>query len=233
MIDKLRKDILDLADQKRGESMQGFFRVKDRAKGDMFLGLTVPKCRMLAKKYKDLSTQAIQKILESDIHEERLIALFILVGKFEKADETLRAEIYNFYLGNKDYVNHWDLVDSSAHKILGEFLRDKNKKILVDLANSKIWWERRMAIISTFQFLIKDRNFKETKKIARILINDNHDLIQKAVGWMLREGGKRVSQVELEEFLKGTYKSMPRTMLRYSIEKFTEDKRKKYLRGEV
>ena len=233
MIDKLRKDIYELADQKRGEFMQGFFKVKDMAKGDMFLGLTVPKCRMIAKKYKDLSAQDIQQILESDIHEERLIALFILVSKSEKADEILRAEIYNFYLANIDYINHWDLVDSSAHKIVGEFLRDKNKKILVNLANSKTWWERRISIIATFQFLIKDRNFDETKKIAGILINDDHDLIQKAVGWMLREGGKRVSQTELEEFLKSKYKSMPRTMLRYSIEKFSEEKRKKYLRGEV
>lgn len=232
MIDKLKKDIKSQADKKRGEFMEGFFRVKDRAKRDDFVGLTVPQCRMIARKYKDLNIKEIQQILESDIHEERLIALFILVNKFEKGDEKARGEIYNFYLKNKDYVNHWDLVDSSAHKILGEYLRDKDKGILVKMAKSKIWWERRIAIIATFQFLIKDKRFDETKKIAKILIQDNHDLVQKAVGWMLREGGKKVSQIELEEFLKLNYKSMPRTMLRYSIEKFSEDKRKQYLKGE-
>lgn len=232
-IDSLRKDIYRQADKKKAEFMQGFFRVEDRPKEDSFKGLSVPQCRSIAKKYKNLTFEEIQEILHSNIHEERLIALFILVARFEKGDEKAKKKVYEFYLKNIDNINHWDLVDASAYKIVGEFLRNKDKRILEELAGSKIWWERRIAIIATFQFLLKDKNYEETLKISKLLLHDKHDLIHKAVGWMLREGGKRISEERLKEFLNENYKEMPRTMLRYSIEKFPEELRKKYLKSVV
>lgn len=233
MIDKLRKDIEDLANKEKAIFLQRFFSTEDRARGDVFKGLTVPQSRIIAKKYLNLPFSDIEKILKSDVHEERLIALIILVDRFNKGDEEIKKQVYDFYLKHTKFVNHWDLVDSSAHQIVGEYLRGKDKGVLYKLAKSKIWWERRIAIIATFEFLIGDKDFKETIKIAEMLINDTHDLIHKAVGWMLREGGKRVSEEELRKFLAVHYKSMPRTMLRYAIEKFPEDIRKKYLKGEI
>ncbi|MCW8961998.1 MAG: DNA alkylation repair protein, partial [Ignavibacteriaceae bacterium] len=165
------------------------------------------------------------------VHEERLISLFILIDKYRKTDEKGKKEIFNFYLKNRKGINNWDLVDISAPKIIGKHLREKDKSILFKFALSKNLWERRIAILST-QELIKNDDFAPTLQIAEMLINDEHDLIHKAVGWMLREIGKKDLATE-EKFLKIHYKNMPRTMLRYAIEKFPETKRKKYLQGKI
>ncbi len=242
---ELKIEVKKLADPKRAEASKRFFKTGkgEYGEGDQFIGLSVPKCRAIAKQFKDLLLLEIKELLESKIHEERLIALFILVGRFAKADEKLKKEIFDFYLENTKLINNWDLVDSSAYFIVGEYLLDKPRDILYKLAKSENLWERRIAIIATLQFIKKKKEFKDTFKIAEVLLNDNHDLIHKAVGWMLREVGEKVGQKELVIFLAKhyrqalnghyvpIYKIMPRTMLRYSIEKFEEDLRKKYLDG--
>jgi len=157
--------------------------------------------------------------------------LLILIHKFQADNERLKEKVFKLYLRNTKYINNWDLVDLSAHKIIGEYLKGKSKKILYKLAESKNIWERRIAIISTFQF-IKNNEFKETLKISKLLLKDKHDLIHKAVGWMLRETGKRDLKAE-EKFLKTHYKKMPRTMLRYAIERFPEKRRQAYLKGKI
>ena len=167
-------------------------------------------------------------MLESEWHEERLAALFILVAKFKKADDKEKEKIYKFYLANTKSINNWDLVDLSAPNIVGSYLYNKDASVIFKLAKSKYLWERRIAILSTFYF-IKEGDPKISLEIAEILVNDKHDLIQKAVGWMLREVGKRCGQDIEEQFLQKHYKTMPRTALRYAIERFDEPKRKFYL----
>jgi len=178
-----------------------------------------------------LDILTLQSLLDSKIHEERLIALLILVENYKKSHEEQKYQISSFYLKNTKNINNWDLVDLSAPNILGNYLLEKPKDILYQLATSENLWEKRIAVLSTFAF-IKNSRFNEALKIARILINDSHDLIHKAVGWMLREIGKRSLQEE-ENFLRTSYKEMPRTMLRYAIEKFPEEKRQAYLKGEI
>ena len=207
---------------KTGEGEYGF--------GDVFIGLTVPQSRNIAIKFKDLEFADIIELLKSKIHEERLIALLILVHKFQKEPLEQR-RIYDFYIKNIKFVNNWDLVDLSSDKIIGGYLIDKPKEILVKFANSENIWEKRIAMISTYNF-IKNNKFKDSLKIAEILVNDKNDLIQKAVGWMLREIGNRDREQELK-FLKKYYKKMGRTALRYALEKFPESLRKKYLLGKV
>ncbi|OGM21071.1 DNA alkylation repair protein [Candidatus Woesebacteria bacterium RIFCSPHIGHO2_01_FULL_38_9] len=246
MLDDLKKELKSYASKEKAKFYPRFFKAGsgEYAEGDKFIGVSVPNCRMVAKKYENLSLQDLQEILSSKIHEERLVALLILVEKFRKGDEGVKEEIYKFYLKNTKNINNWDLVDLSADKIVGDFLYGhpdctttfqgatfKGTGILYRLAKSDNVWERRIAIIATFYF-IKSNRYAETLKISEILLDDNHDLIHKGVGWMLREVGKR-SQKDLEGFLKKYYKVMPRTMLRYSIEKFPEDLRKKYLRGKI
>ena len=192
------------------------------------MGLTVPQCRQLVRKYKDLSFQDITELLHSGYHEERLIALLILVHNFPKDPQ----KIYGLYLNSTKYINNWDLVDLTAPKIVGEYLLDKPLDILFKLAKSKSLWERRIAILATFAF-IHQGNSKPTLQIAEMLLHDKEDLIHKAVGWMLREVGKRCSQKVLTDFLDKHYRSMPRTALRYSIERFPEPLRVKYLKGEI
>ena len=228
----LKKDLQSLENTEKSKVMRGFFKTGkgEYGEGDIFLGLTVPQSRMLAKKYSLISFQDISELLKSKIHEERLIALLILVNNYTK-DKNKREEIVSFYLKNTDKINNWDLVDLSADKILGSYLLEKEKDILYKLAKSENIWERRISIIATFYF-IKNKQFGETLKISEILLQDKHDLIQKAVGWMLREVGKREQSIE-EEFLKKRYKKMPRTSLRYAIERFPEDKRQAYLKGEI
>ncbi len=197
--------------------------------GDKFLGITVPEQRKIVKKYyQDIALRELEKLLESEFHEARLTALLMLVEKFEKADEKTKNQIYKIYLKNTKYINNWDLVDLSAPRIVGGYLLDKNRKILYRLAKSKNLWERRIAVLATFMF-IRERQFADSLKISEILLKDKHDLIHKAVGWMLREIGKRNLETE-EKFLKKYSQKMPRTMLRYAIEKFPEGKRKKYLK---
>ena len=232
-LNSIKKDLQAESDPLKKKGLSRFFKTGkgEYGEGDIFLGVTVPKIRRVAKKYKDVSLDEIRTLLRSLIHEERLTALLILVENFRKADETEKTEIFNLYLKNTKYINNWDLVDLSASRIVGEFLKDKPVDILYTLAKSKSLWERRIAIISTFQFIWEGR-FAETLKISKILLTDRHDLIHKAVGWMLREVGKRSFKTE-EEFLKKHYKKMPRTMLRYSIEKFPEKLRLRYLTGVV
>jgi 3-methyladenine DNA glycosylase AlkD len=166
--------------------------------------------------------------VRNEYHEIRLFGLIVWTYKFPKETEDGRKQIYELYLSNTEYINNWDLVDLSAYKIVGEYLLDKERSVLYDLANSNDLWDQRISVISTFAF-IRNKEFEDTLNISKILLNHSHDLIHKAVGWMLREVGKRDLKIE-EEFLQKYYKDMPRTMLRYAIEKFEEDKRQRYLK---
>jgi len=230
---ELKKAIRANANKDHAKTMQWFFKTGkgEYGEGDKFIGIKVPVQRKIAKKFGELDLEDLQKLLNSKIHEERLISLLILVDKYDKADEKVKDKIYRFYKKNRRKINNWDLVDLSAPKILGIHLLNHDKQILYKYAHSKNLWEKRISIISTYSF-IKNHDFNTTLEISDILLNDDQDLIHKAVGWMLREVGKQSLQI-LEKFLKPRYKKMPRTMLRYSIEKFPEKKRKKYLKGEI
>lgn len=200
--------------------------------GDIFLGIMVPMQREIAKQFKDLELENINKLLDSEIHEKRMIGLFILVDKYKKAekakDEEAKKEIFDFYLSNTRNINNWDLVDLSAPNIIGNYLSDKDITILYELAKSENLWERRISVLSTLAF-IRENDFQDALKIAEILLNDKHDLIHKAVGWMLREIGKR-DENKLIEFLDKYHKVMPRTMLRYSIEKLDKNSKERYMK---
>src|SRR3989344_4326457 len=230
MLSSLQNEFKLLADAERALISQRFFKTGpgQYGEGDIFVGLTVPQMRLLAKKYHNLSLMDIEKLLRSKIHEVRFLALVILVNQFKKADEKIQEQIYNFYLKHTKHINNWDLVDTSAAYIVGPFLQNKDKTILTKLAHSKNLWERRIALLSTFHY-IKQGEADETFRIAELLLADKHDLIHKAVGWMLREMGKRSSPA-LRKFLDKNAKDMPRTALRYAIEKFPERERLKYLR---
>jgi len=228
MLKQIQQDLQKLANKEKAKIHMSFFKTKkgEYGAGDVFLGITVPKQRIIANKYKDLELINIQELLNSKIHEHRLMALFILTYQYKKSkDKKTYAE---FYIKNSKRINNWDLVDTSAEKILGDYLFDKDKSILYKFAESENLWERRIAIISTFYF-IKQNKFEDTFKIAKTLLNDKHDLIHKAVGWMLREVGKR-NQKEEENFLQEYYKVMPRTTLRYAIEKFETSKKLYYMK---
>jgi len=231
---KLECELVSHGNKEKAQILSHFFKTGrgEYGEGDIFLGITVPVSRNIARKYQELSFEEIAKLFESKFHEERLVALLILVQKYKlaslKKDLVQKKKIYNFYLTKTKYINNWDLVDLSSHYIVGNYLIDKDRKILDKLAKSKNLWEKRIAIISTFAFIYKGEA-DYTFRIVRILLNDKHDLIHKACGWMLREVGKRVSGEKLESFLKENSKKMPRTMLRYAIEKLPEEKRKYYL----
>jgi 3-methyladenine DNA glycosylase AlkD len=229
----VQKQVEALANVQKAEILQRFFKTKpgEYGEGDVFVGLTVPISRSIAKQYYELPLTEVAKLLKSKIHEERLISLLILVEKFKKGTESERDKIYNFYLKHTKYINNWDLVDLSSHQIVGAYLLDKDKAILAELALSKNMWERRIAIVSTYRFIAQGKT-DWTFKISKLLLTDGHDLIHKATGWMLREAGKRNLEAE-ENFLKKQYARMPRTMLRYAIEKFPEEKRQQYLTGKV
>lgn len=222
-------DLKSLINPEKAAFLPKFFKTGpgQYGEGDQFIGVVVPNQRKIAKKYKNLPLAEIQKLIISPIHEHRLTSLFILVHQFQKGDGNKQKEIYEFYLKNKHQVNNWDLVDSSAHKIVGAYLLNKDRSILYELAHSPNLWDRRIAMISCFAFTDQE-DFEDALAIADILVNDEHDLIHKAVGWVLREVGKKDQRVE-EEFLMKHYKTMPRTMLRYAIEKFTRQKRDFYL----
>jgi len=216
----------------KAKSSAWFFKTGkgEYAEGDKFIGVTVPDQRTVAKKYyKTASVREVFELLSSEFHEHRLTALFMLVYKFPKMSNSEQKDAVDLYLKHTKYVNNWDLVDSSAHHILGAYMikHPAERKILYTLAKSKMLWERRIAVISTFAF-IRARDYVDTLAIAEILLGDPHDLIHKAVGWMLREVGNRDLHVE-EEFLGRHCKVMPRTMLRYAIEKFSSEKRKIYM----
>lgn len=233
MLNSLIKELEGLKNPEQAKNLQRFFKTGkgQYGEGDIFLGIKLPVQREIAKKYKDLNLTKIGELLKSKIHEHRLVALMILIQKYKKSSEKGKEEIFHFYLNNTKFINNWDLVDLSSHSIVGNFLLNKDKKILYTLANSENLWERRIAVISTFSF-IKNNDFADSLALAEILLKDKHDLIFKAVGWMLREIGKKDEKV-LEDFLKFHYKKMPRTMLRYAIEKLGEGKRKKYLKGKI
>ena len=233
MLNKLINELQSLANPEQAKILQRFFKTDkgEYGEGDIFLGIKVPVQRLIAKKYYDLKLNDLQKLLESKIHEHRMIALLILINKYKKSSLENKQVIFNFYLDKTNRINNWNLVDISAPHIIGDFLLDKKKDVLYELVKSENLWEKRIAIISTYAFIRKSE-FENTLKIAEILLNDKHDLIHKAVGWMLREIGKRNEKI-LEDFLKKHYKKIPRTTLRYAIERFEEEKRKKYLRGEI
>ena len=231
MIKIILKEIYLYRNKNKSKILSKFFKTGSGqyGEGDVFLGLTVPISRKIALKYKNISKAKILSLLKNKIHEVRLIGILILVFRYKEAKLKRKKEIVDFYLKNTKCINNWDLVDLSAHYILGDFLLGKkNKKILFKLAHSRNLWEQRIAIISTLAF-IKKGKIKWTTKIAKIFINHKHDLIHKATGWMLREVGKKNIK-ELRKFLDTNISQMPRTMLRYAIEKFPENIRKKYLR---
>ena len=230
-MEELLKEVKRLANPEKAKILQRFFKTGkgEYGEGDIFIGLTVQQSRKVAKNHYGLDLNSIRKLLSSNIHEHRLVGLLILINKYNKEDN--KQEIFNFYLQNSKQINNWDLVDLSAPNIVGEFLADKKRDIIYNLAKSNDLWEKRISVISTFTYIRKGE-FKDTLRISEILLHDKHDLIHKAVGWMLREIGKRNKEI-LEDFLKKNYKNIPRTMLRYSIEKFDKKVRQKYLRGEI
>lgn len=232
-LSQIRKAISKEKNPAQAINLQRFFKTGkgDYGEGDIFYGIKVPVQRVIAKLFKDLSLIDLKKLIHSKVHEERLIAAFILIDQFKEGDHKKKKVIYDFYLKNRKGINNWDLVDLSAPKIVGAYLIDKEKDLLYKFARSEDLWEKRISIIST-QAFIREHYFEDTLKISEILLNDKHDLIHKAVGWMLREVGNRDLKTE-EEFLQKHYKTMPRTMLRYAIEKFPEKKRKSYLEGNI
>jgi 3-methyladenine DNA glycosylase AlkD len=228
---KLRKH----ADPSSVEILQRFFKTGpgQYGEGDRFIGVKVPGVRAVCRECRGAPLEAIETLLRSSIHEERTLALLMLVDAFKRGDEGERRRIYELYLANTKFINNWDLVDCSAAQIVGGWLHGRSKAPLTRLAKSRSLWERRIAIIATFDG-IRRGEFDETFRIADLLLldEDEHDLIHKAVGWMLREVGKRDGAAE-RAFLATRYKKMPRTMLRYAIERFPEKERRKYLNGEV
>ncbi|MDY6881784.1 MAG: DNA alkylation repair protein [Desulfatiglans sp.] len=223
----------DLGEPSIAEHSKRFFKTGkgEYGEGDRFLGIRVPVIRQMVKRYRRVPMNEIKVLLRSEFHEERLFALLALVAGFGEGNETAKKEIYNLYLGNTCHVNNWDLVDSSAPQIVGAYLEKRDRKPLYEMVRSQSMWERRISIIATFHMIRKDQ-FHDTLKIAQILKRDREDLIHKAVGWMLREVGKRDIDAE-EAYLKRHYQDMPRTMLRYAIERFPESKKRAYLTGKI
>lgn len=234
MINNLKNEILSKSSQERAEKSLRYFKTGkgQYGEGDIFLGVSNPHLRIIVKPYIiTLNLKDTKNLLKSKEHEFRLAALLILVGKYQKYPEQ-RGEIVEIYCSNTKFINNWDLVDLSAHCILGPWLANKDRTILYEFAKSEDLWKQRISIMSTFHFIKREREFDDTFKIAEILLDHKEDLIHKAVGWMLREIGN-ISRIKEEEFLKKYYKNMPRTMLRYAIEKFPEDLRQDYLKGRV
>ena len=230
MLKEILADFQKLKNPIKAKNLARFFKTGkgEYGEGDIFLGIKVPEQRKLVGKYyKELSLQDTEKLIASKIHEQRLTGLLILVAKYKKTDPDGKNKIYKLYLKNAKNINNWDLVDLSAPNIVGNFLLEKDRKILYKFSKSKNLWERRISILATFEF-IRNKQFADSLKIAEILLHDKHDLIHKAVGWMLRELGKRDQSLE-EQFLEENSFKMPRTMLRYAIEKFPENKRLYYL----
>lgn len=221
----------ELGDLTIAEHSQCFFKTGkgQYGEGDVFIGIRVPVLRKQVKQFLSVDLSEATHLLESPIHEVRLFALLLLAERYEKADAPEQKAIFNIYKAHTLRVNNWDLVDSSAPYIVGAYLQEQDKSLLYDWAVSSSLWERRIAIVATFSF-IRNNQFDDTLKLAEMLLQDKEDLMHKAVGWMLREVGKR-DESTLKSFLKQHYKVMPRTMLRYAIEKFPEPERKSYLQG--
>jgi 3-methyladenine DNA glycosylase AlkD len=230
---EISKRLREMANEKDARFLQGFFKTGagQYGEGDIFLGIRVPVLRKLAKESKSLMPEDVLPLLRSPYHEERAFALIMLVNAFAKGDDGIQKQIYDLYLANTQHINNWDLVDISAPNIVGAFLLTRDRKVIYQLAKSKSFWERRISMLATLYF-IRRNQFADTLKIAEILLHDKQDLIHKAVGWMLREVGKRDTPFA-EVFLKAYCKKMPRTMLRYAVERLPQTRRKMYMDGTV
>lgn len=236
MLAALRSELRGHASPTKAKLLARFFKTGpgQYGEGDVFLGVMVPQTRTVVRRFAGLPMEDIATLLESEYHEERLCALLLLVRRFERGDAVERARVYRFYLRNLDRVNNWDLVDLSAPNIVGEHLLavGDSGSVLVRLASSRDVWRRRIAVLATAAFIRAQRPVP-TFNIARMLLDDGHDLIHKAVGWMLREVGKRLGTDVEEEFLRRHYRHMPRTMLRYAVERFPHRLRRAYLDGRI
>jgi len=230
---EVQKRLKQLANPEHAAVSQRFFKTGpgEYGEGDIFIGVRVPVLRKLSGEFKELPVSDCKSLLQSQIHEERLLAILIFIRIFNSGQDDIKKRIYELYLKSTKFINNWDLVDTSAEHIVGAYLADRSKRPLYRLAKSNNLWKRRIAVMATFRF-VKGYEFADTLKISEMLIEDRHDLIHKATGWMLREVGKRDLKAE-EDFLKAHYKKMPRTMLRYAIEKFPENKRQRYLKGTI
>ena len=228
--EKIKNELIALGNPEKAILLSSFFQTKEGqyAHGDIFLGVTVPQIRKTVAPYKMLPLEEIKKLLKSKFHECRFAALVLLVHQFERGDDSLQEKIYNFYLSNTQNINNWDLVDLSAHKIVGVWLIEKDRSRLYDLAKSNWLWDQRIAIVATFAFIRKN-DFDDILRLSAYFLTHSHHLIHKACGWMLREVGKR-DIATLQQFLDKHASQMPRVMLRYSIEKLSEEERKTYLR---
>jgi 3-methyladenine DNA glycosylase AlkD len=226
----ISSELRSLSNPEKAKILSGFFKtgIGEYGEGDQFLGVVMPNVRTVVKAHRHAATEDIISLLHSGYHEERMTALLILVEQYRRGDASRRQAIYDLYLANTAWINNWDLVDLSAHHIIGQHLFGKDVSILQRLASSKNLWERRIAMLSTSHFISKGES-REALKIAELLLHDPHDLIHKAVGWMLREVGKRCSMESECRFLDAHAAVMPRTMLRYSIERFPEPLRSEYL----
>ena len=233
MIEKILKELKSEKNAEQAKILSRFFKTGkgQYGEGDIFWGIRVPVLREISKKFKEVSLKDIQELLNSKVHEHRMIGMFLLIERYKKEEN--KKEIFDFYLKNAKNINNWDLVDLTAPNIIGHYLlgNKKERKVLYSLVKSKNLWERRIAIISTFT-LLRNKEYEDTLNISELLLKNEHDLIHKAVGWMLRELGKRDKKVEIE-FLDKYYKIMPRTMLRYSIEKFDLKEKQKYMKKEA
>lgn len=229
----VKKALQEHANAERALLMQGYFKTGkgQYGEGDIFIGISMPEARKIAKHFIKLAYSEVQKLLDSKIHEERMVGLLILTYQFEKADEKQKQKIYELYLKNvyRGRVNNWDLVDVTYRGVVGAYLYNKPRDVLFELATSDDIWQKRVAIISTFYFLAKG-DPSTTLEISEILVRDKHDLIQKAVGWALREMGKVVDEKLLTDFLEKHSQQMPRTMLRYSIERLTPAQKLYYMK---
>jgi len=230
---RLISSLKALANDEDARQGQRFFKTGpgEYGEGDLFLGIRMPAQRKQAQLFKDMTLSEIRQCLKSPFHEVRMTSLLILVLQFKRADSDHRTRIFKLYCASTRYINNWDLVDVTAPHIVGQYLLDQERALLYKFAESNDLWKKRIAIISTFSF-IRQNQFKDTLAISQLLMKDSHDLIHKAVGWMLREVGNRDRRAE-ETFLKEHYANMPRTMLRYAIEKFPENRRQQYLQGKV
>ena len=228
---EIQARLQQLGNEERARLLQRYFKTGpgEYAAGDVFIGLTVPAVRGVLRQYRFLTPDEVLPLLASPLHEERFFALLALVRSFEKGDGPVREQIYRLYLANTGRINNWDLVDCSAPQIVGGYLLDRGREPLYELARSASLWERRIAVLAIFTF-IRHGQFGDSLAIARLLLSDREDLLHKAVGWMLREVGKREQSV-LEGFLREQSRVMPRTMLRYAIEKFPAEQRRMYLDG--
>lgn len=226
---RVQRELRTLADPEKARHLRRFFKTGEGeyGEGDNFLGINVPAQRTIAKKYRNVPLSEVSVLVRAAYHEERLIGLLILTYRYPRASEKEKEEIFNFYMAHTSWINNWDLVDVTAPKIVGPWLENRHKGILYEMAGSENLWHRRIAILSTLHF-IRCHDFEDTVKLAHLLINDTHDLIHKAVGWMLREAGKR-NPALLVSFLDKHHHQMPRTMLRYAIERLPEEQRKSYL----